>query len=260
MLNDANTKSSFRRIAWFGGGFLTLMVIIAAVERKKELTIAATVVEVQPLEDGALLIDSLDVIRLVERSLGASLDEQMAGVVDADLVEQVLEENLFVKNAEVVLTANSMIKIFIEQREPILRVMDNLGAQYYLDKDGARVPLSRHFTARTLVATGNIPPHTPEFLTKKKHLMKDLFELTNYILNDPFWKAMFEQVHVNSKGEFVLVPIVGDQSILLGKWDADIENKFSRLRTFYDEGMNRQGWRKYDTIDLRFRGQVVCGR
>ncbi len=260
MLDNANKSSSIRRIAWIGGGFLTLMLIIAAVERKKGLTVGATVVEVEPLEDGALLIDSMDVIRLVEKSIGSSLDEQTASLVDEDQVERILEENLFVKNAEVLLTADSKIKINIEQRVPILRVVDKLGVQYYLDKDGAKVPLSRHFTARTLVATGNIPPHTPEFLTKKNNLMKDLFELTNFILSDELWKAMFEQVHINSKDEFVLVPMVGDHSIILGKWDSNAEAKFKKLRTFYEEGLSREGWQKYKTLDLRYKNQVVCER
>jgi cell division protein FtsQ len=260
MLENANKSSSFRRFAWIGGGFLTLMLLVSAVARKKEMTVGATVVEVEPLEDGALLIDSMDVIKLVEKTVGASLDEQTASTVDEAFVEQALEENLFVKNAEVLLTADSKVKINIEQRVPILRVVDKLGVQYYLDKDGAKVPLSRHFTARTLVATGNIPPHTPEFLTKKKNGMKDLFELTNFILADPFWQAMIEQVHVTGNDDFVLVPKIGDQSIILGKWDADAEGKFKKLKTFYEEGMSREGWQKYRTIDLRYRDQVVCER
>lgn len=260
MLDNANKSSSFRRFAWIGGAFLTLMLLVGAVARKKELAVVATVVEVEPLEDGALLIDSMDVIKLVEKSIGATLDEQNASLVDEAFVEQALEENLFVKNAEVLLTADSKVKINIEQRVPILRVVDKLGVQYYLDKDGAKVPLSRHFTARTLVATGNIPPHTPAFLTKKKDGMKDLFELTNFILADPFWRAMIEQVHVTGQDDFVLVPKIGDQSIILGKWDDDTAAKFKKLRTFYDEGMSREGWQKYKTIDLRYRDQVVCER
>ncbi|MCC6727386.1 MAG: hypothetical protein IT258_22980, partial [Saprospiraceae bacterium] len=55
MLDNANNSSSFRRIAWIGGGFLTLMLLVGAVARKKELVVGATVVEVAPLEDGALL-------------------------------------------------------------------------------------------------------------------------------------------------------------------------------------------------------------
>ena len=121
MLDNANKSSSFRRIAWIMSGFLILILFIGAVERKKGLTIGATVVEVEPLEDGALLIDSMDVIRLVEKSLGATLDAQTCSLVDEDQVERILEENLFVKNAEVLLTADSKVKINIQQRVPILR-------------------------------------------------------------------------------------------------------------------------------------------
>ncbi len=260
MLNSPQSKSSLRRIGWFVGITATLMLIVAAVERKKELTVTATVVEVQPLDGGHWLIDSADVVKIIERSFGMSLDEQAAGLVDVDRVERVLEEDPFVLNAEAMLTANSQVKIVVEQREPVLRVMDNLGAQYYLDKNGARVPLSKHFAARTLVANGNIQPHTPEFLTKKRHQMKDLFELANFILADGFWSAMIEQIYVNGREEFILVPKIGDQAIILGKYDEGIEDKFRRLKIFYEEGMSREGWQKYRTIDLRFRGQVVCER
>ena len=90
--------------------------------------------------------------------------------------------------------------------------------------------------------------------------MKPLFELTNFILDDPFWKALFEQIYVNSRNEFVLVPKVGDQVVIFGKWDLSAEDKFRRLRVFYEEGMSREGWQKYHSIDLRYRGQVVCER
>ncbi len=260
MLNNPQIKTSARRLLWFGGILFTIVLLAAAVERKKTMAIVATEVQVTPLQNGALLIDSMDVIKLIERSFGMPLDEQAAGVIDANRIERVLEEDPFVKNAEVAITANSRIRVKVEQRKPILRVIDNLGAQYYLDEEGYRVPLSRHFAARTLVATGNITPHTPEFLSKKEHSMKDLFELTNFILADPLWDALFEQVYLNTRNEFILVPKVGDQIVILGKWDSDAPDKFQRLRVFYEEGMSREGWNKYKSLDLRYRGQVVCKR
>jgi cell division protein FtsQ len=257
MTENPQTKSMLQRIAWIGGALLTIMVITAAVSRKKQMTIAATVVDVQPLEGGAYLIDSADVIEIIGQSLGAPLDDQLAGDVDAGRVERVLEEDPFVRNAEVALTANSRIIIEVEQREPILRVRDKQGSQYYLDKTGTRVPLSKHFAARTLVATGNIPPHTPEFLKKKKSEMKDLFELTQFILADDLWRALFEQIYVNSRKEFVLVPKVGDQIVLLGRFE-NLEDKLRRLRVFYEKAVSYEGWQRYKSIDLRYRGQVVC--
>jgi cell division protein FtsQ len=34
----------------------------------------------------------------------------------------------------------------------------------------------------------------------------------------------------------------------------------NRLKIFYKEGMPYEGWRKYETINLKYSGQVVCKR
>ncbi len=254
---NQQTYHSIKRIAFFSSVLILVLLITAAAERKKEMLVEATLVEVKPLLSGDLLIDSADVLKIIERSFGMPLNEQASGIIDEDRVERILEEDPFVKNAEVTITANSNVKIKIEQREPVLRVFDNLGAQYYLDENGHRMPLSPHFSARTLVATGDVQPHSPDFLEKKNHEMKDLFALANYIIADNFWKAMIEQIYVNKRGEYVLIPKIGDQAIIFGNY-LDVEDKFFRLKTFYENGLSREGWKKFHTIDLRFEGQVVC--
>jgi cell division protein FtsQ len=67
---------------------------------------------------------------------------------------------------------------------------------------------------------------------------------------------MIEQIYVNNKGEFVLAPMLGDHIILFGYYK-DAEEKLRKLKIFYKEVLPYEGWRKYDTIDLRFRGQVI---
>lgn len=252
------TLLSLKRLGAAVGLLAFVLIVTAAVERKKTLTVSATVVEVQPLSDGHRLIDSADVVKIIERSFGMSLDGQAAGLIDEDRVERILEEDAFVKNAEVTLTANSQMKIDITQREPILRIIDNVGATYYIDEEGNKIPTSPHYTARTLVATGDIQPHTPEFMTRQnRHSVRDLFELTHFIIADELWKALFEQIYVNERKEYVLIPKVGDQTIIFGDL-ADMEDKFRRLRVFYEEAMSREGWQKFHSIDLRYDGQVVC--
>ncbi len=259
MLLNENTVKALKRLALVTGAGLLVLIITAAINRKRELPVVATVVQVKPLEGNVFLIDSADVVAIINKSWGEKLDGLPAGTIDPDRIERFLEEDAFVKNAEVALTANSKVKVIITQRRPVLRIIDNEGQQYYLDESGNRVPLSKHFTARTLVATGNIPHFTSDFQFRKKHLLKDLFELTRVILDDPLWSAMFEQVYVNRRNEFVLVPKVGDQLVILGSVDK-LEDKLRRLRLFYKEGLSREGWQKYSTIDLRFKGQVVCER
>ena len=138
-----------------------------------------------------------------------------------------------------------------------VRVIDKNGLNYYLDGEGFKMPLSKHFTTRTLVATGNIPPHVPDFQERKKHTLKDLFLLTQFILEDEFFRTMIEQIYVTNSGDFVFVPMVGDQKIIFGKLEG-MEEKFRNLRAFYDRAIPVNGWRKYRTINLKFKGQVVC--
>jgi cell division protein FtsQ len=66
-------------------------------------------------------------------------------------------------------------------------------------------------------------------------------------------------VHVNNAGEFILVPLIGDQKIILGN-ARRLENKFDRLKTFYKKAMPYVGWQQYRSINLKFNGQVVCKR
>ncbi len=259
MLLNENTIKVLKRLAFAAGLGLMMMLITAAITRKREMPVLATDVVVKPLQGNVFLIDSTDVVSIINKSWGESLDGQPAGNIDPDRIERFLEEDAFVKNAEVAITANSKVNVVVTQRQPVLRIIDSKGLQYYLDETGNRVPLSKHFTARTLVATGNIPHFTSDFQLRKKHLLKDLFELTRVILADPLWSAMFEQVYVNRRNEFVLVPKVGDQLVILGGVD-NLEHKLHRLRVFYEKGLSHEGWQKYSTIDLRYKGQVVCER
>ncbi|MEO0779978.1 MAG: cell division protein FtsQ, partial [Bacteroidota bacterium] len=162
-------------------------------------------------------------------------------------------------NADAFIDAAGKIHIELTQREPILRVIDKNGLNYYLDPSGRKMPLSPHFTARVLVATGNIPPFVPDFQKRKRHVLKDLFALTNTILDDDFMRVMVEQVYRSETGSYTLIPKLGYQKIVLGPYEA-IDEKLERLRVFYREGIPYEGWQKYSTINLTFDGQVVCKR
>lgn len=249
---------TLKRLGWISGLFFALIMIISAVERKQGSIANSVDIAIETLPGGYLLINEGDVRALINRSFGFDLEGQKLSTINVNRVERVLEDDPFVLNADVHVNAKNEVKIEIWQREPLLRIKDNNGLNYYVDIDGEKLPLSKHFTARVLVATGNIPPHVPNFLEREHHLLKDLYELTNLILKDEFWRSMFEQVHVYN-GEFTLVPKVGNQKIKFGDVE-DAEEKLHRLRVFYEEGIPYEGWQKYKTVDLRFEGQVICER
>ena len=185
-----------KRLAWIGFFFLIAVAIISAIEAKKGRNAADIFIKIAALPNGDSLINNDDVKVTIERSFGYNLLGIPVREIDVARVERVLENDPFVLNADVFVDAKNQVHIEIEQREPILRIIDKNGLNYYLDKFGKKMPLSKHFAARVLVATGNIPPFDPKFLQRKKHVLKDLFELTNVILKDGFLEPMIEQIYV----------------------------------------------------------------
>jgi len=102
-----------------------------------------------------------------------------------------------------------------------------------------------------------IPKFEIGFLTMDKHVLKDLYELANYMSKDQFLNPMIEQIYVDKKSEFVLVPKLGREKIELGSMKG-YKEKLKNLEIFYKEGLRTIGWNKYKSISLKIDNQVVC--
>ena len=57
----------------------------------------------------------------------------------------------------------------------------------------------------------------------------------------------------------MLVPIIRGQIINFGTPD-NFDNKFRRLRRMYTEVLPVKGWNNYDTISVKWSGQIVATR
>lgn len=249
----------YDRLAWVMFLFIVVMIWFLARQHKANTFAEGVQVMVEPLPSGDKLISERDVRQALLQSFGNTLEGTELINLEVERMERVLEEDPFVQNADAYIDQNNQLHVRIEQREPVLRILDNNGGNYYLDAAGKKMPPSKNFAARVLVATGNVAPYTPEFRNKRKNTLKDLFTLTETLLADEFLGAFIQQVHVNNAGEFILVPLVGDQKIMLGS-TRRLEDKLRRLKIFYQQGIPYEGWRKYETINLKYSGQVVCKR
>ncbi len=142
------------------------MIVLSAIGKKETSPAKEVVVKVAPLAGGKLLINDKDVREMVSTVYGYTLEGRPTGQIDLQRIEKMLENDPFVFNADVFLNARNTVNIHIEQREPVLRIIDNNGLNYYLDKDGVKMPVSKRAAAHVMVATGNIPPHAPDFLER----------------------------------------------------------------------------------------------
>lgn len=235
-----------------GGG----AIVSGAIARKETSPVADVQVTVEPLPGDYYLITAEDVPKILEERFAHDPALMAVGQLDVERVERVLEEDAFVSDAEAYVDARNRLNIRVEQREPVMRVMDNNGLDYYLDGEGLQMPPSPHHTARVLVATGNLPPYEDEFW-KRDNALSHVFDLYQLLAKDEFLKALIEQVYVNNRGELTLAPKVGNQTILFGRY-TEPEDKLQRLKVFYREGLPYKGWNAYRSFDLRYQGQVVC--
>ncbi|RME94655.1 MAG: cell division protein FtsQ [Bacteroidetes bacterium] len=248
---------TLRMAMWGGIALLGMSLVIGAMRRKENAPVKDILIEVAPLPNGHYLIDSSDVSRILQERFAPPLNMFTIGKVDVERLERVLEEDPFVLAAEAFIDAQDRINIHITQRQPVLRVMDNNDLNYYLDAQGNKIPPSKHYAARVVVVTGNVPPWEEGFLENDKHLLAHIFELSHILREDPFLNALIEQIYVTKKGELVLSPKVGKQIIYFGRYQ-EAHDKLKRLKVFYREGLPYKGWDAYKSFDLRYKGQVVC--
>lgn len=173
-------------------------------------------------------------------------------------LESYFNKMSIVHHAEVFVDATEKMHVIIYQRDPILRVVDMVGNQFYIDIEGRKISNSVHYSARVPVATGQIPELSGNDIWKKgNEAYQQLFKVAKEISQDVFCKALIEQINLEPNQEVTLVPKIGNEKIMLGAID-ELGNKLDKLKIFYQDGLPYQGWNVYQTIDLRNNNQVVC--
>lgn len=210
-----------------------------------------------------------DVRQAIERENVKLIGSLMDSVNIHYLEDLLIHNNKSIKKAEVYRTVYGEIGVRIEQRQPIMRVINPNGESYYIDANGQVMPLSKKYTAHVIVVNGNLNEpymdHVGENLQRNKtradqstgELLPDLYRLVRFINDNKFWKAQIEQIYINQKKDIELVPRVGNHTIVIGTVD-NLAEKFDNLRAFYEQGLSKYGWNKYKTINLKFKNQIVC--
>lgn len=234
-----------------------LIVLVSVTIKQKEVTCVDVDISLYP-EEGNYFLDRQLVLNI---SAGINSAEELKGKTLKELnifnMEMNLNENPYVSEAYVTFGHDGVLKLHVIQKQPVFRVMPLKGNGFYVDNSGLKVPLSMNYTLRLPVVSGNIlETYEDSMFISEKSLMevRNVFE---FIHTDPFWTAFIEQVYVDKFKGIILIPKVGNHTIVLGNSD-NLEDKFSRLKIFYLEGLGKVGWEVYQQIDLSFKGQIVA--
>jgi cell division protein FtsQ len=172
-------------------------------------------------------------------------------------LEKRLKANFFIESAKVYADMDGIIKVEISQREPVMRVMNQAGQDFYIDQHGLKIPMSSNFTAKVLVANGYIDEAFGNKLdTLHTEIATELYKTAQFINKDSLWSAQITQLYVTQDHQIELIPRIGTNRILLGNADS-LENKFHNLLVFYKQALPQVGWDRYKLINIKFANQVV---
>ena len=231
-------------------GFLVTTMAFTSLENKNNI---CSKIEVNFESSNTVRTAENDIIEIIK-----TIDNQIIGrpmrQINAEEFEKEIEKLKAIEKAEVykVMIRDSasfkgVLSVKIKHREPFVRVMST-GGNYYLDKTGNKFPVSINYTANVLTVTGTINDDVA---------VNKLIPFIMYVEGNDFWKAQIQQIHVESDGDAILIPLVGDQLIELGSFE-NYENKLRNMRAFYEQVLAKNNWDKYKTVSVKYNNQVIA--
>ena len=254
MLKRINWKAIFKGVAWLAC-LAGVVVLMGFIDTKKKSVKCAKIEILIPGADNFIEIEEIDAI--LKQSQGDLIGRNLQGV-NLHEIEKSIAANPYIGFVKVYADMNGTVFVEVKQRQPILRILNAGGQDYYVDSDGLKMPVSPNFTANVLVATGNIlEGFNGRVDTLMTNVAKDLYKTAMYVKKDTLWDAQIEQLHINDKSDIEMIPRVGNQRIVLGN-AKDIDIKMNNLLAFYKQAMPKVGWNAYRSINLKYVNQIVA--
>jgi cell division protein FtsQ len=249
----------------FTGGVIALIVSIDTYQRKS--LVPKPIVKILPGKQNAFLNED-EVLKRLSYA-GLIYENQRYESLNTNKITHFLKSISQVKRVEVYRSFGNNWNIDMELREPIARIYNRRGESFYLDSEGVRMLTTPNFTAHVLVVNGAVNEEktglsVDEIINndslKSIRKLDDIYRISNYVCNDPLMHSLIGQLYLEEDGDFVLIPIVGEQRIVFGSafTEKDVSEKFNKLKIFYEEAMAIEGWDSYSEINLKYKDQIVC--
>lgn len=239
-------------------GFLFLIIFVIgtlAFTSIESRNIMCSDIEVVFDKNEAINIDKERLVKLVKATdskiFNKTLDEINSEVFEGEIekIPAILKADVYKLMVNEKGAYKGVLVVKVKHREPIMRVITSNGS-YYLDKFGARIPVSSSYTTNVLVASGSV---------SEKFAVEKLLPFVLYVKDDDFWNAQIEQIYVEEDGDVLLTPLVGGHIIELGEVD-NYREKLHVMSEFYKQVLAKNNWDKYAKISLKYNNQVVAKR
>lgn len=153
-----------------------------------------------------------------------------------------------IESANCVMLNNEVLRLDVVPLRPVARVFDLSGKNYYINRTGKKMQASPRYRVDVPVVTGSFSARVTPF---------GVIPVLDHIGSDPRLQALVSAIHVDMRGDIFLLPSVRGHVVNLGDTTA-LAGKFARLLKFYEEVLPVKGWETYDTLYVKWRGQLVA--
>lgn len=169
--------------------------------------------------------------------------------INTQAVEDYLSRLSNFETVECVITSDHYLRIDIVPMRPEVRIFDSKGS-YYINRTGKRIDSNAHFFVDVPVIKGEFTETFPA---------TTVLPLTRFIASDPFMSQLVAMIEAKDADNLLLVPRIHGHLINFGD-TTRLTEKRDALKAMYRKVLPYKGWDTYDTISVRFRGQVVATR
>ncbi len=170
--------------------------------------------------------------------------------IDCKKIEENILKNPCIEECHVYTSITGKLHLEARQKEAVLHVFPLGSKDFYLGRNGSRIPSRSGKAVRNIIASGHFKNTDTSTLNK-------LLEINHHLEQSPLLSKMISQLFVEKNGTLIMIPILGQQEIELGKME-QTEKKLKKLERFYSKGPGNDQWSKYKKINLEIENQIVC--
>lgn len=181
--------------------------------------------------------------------------------VNLDRIEHIILSHSAVRECQAWLTDDGILHVELSQRQPVVR-FDEGSNGYYADESGFIFPLQSRSSADVPIVDGKIPLTVPRGFkgypenAQEKEWLMQIIGLVNS-MRGSVWEGNIKGITVDGQKNLALIPREGKEKFIFGP-PVKVAQKFALMKAYYESVVPYKEAGYYKTVDLRYKGQLVC--
>lgn len=153
------------------------------------------------------------------------------------------------ETVDCMITTKGNLKVKVVPMVPAIRVFEG-NRSYYVNKDGKTMAAIPGFHVDVPVVTGRFnSKFRPEYV----------LPVVSYLQKDSLLNNLVGMIQANDRENIILVPRIKGHVINIGD-TSRLNEKRQAILTAYRSILPFKGWETYDTISVKFHGQIIATR